>query len=431
MSRTRRHRTCAAVRERGAGTHRGPLWGAVLVVAAVGLCAAAAARPGPPGETARTVQRLERSSGPAERIESRNFEITYNPSLLPASRASEAAALAERAYSRCMELFGTRPSRRIRLDLTPRFRGATGFASPEDPQVPSPRGQARVGVRYHELEYLGLTGEYVLRHEVAHVFSGPLASTSLGEGIADWAAGGYSGLEMRPGWGVVLREAGLWIEPEAFFITGEFPSRPEVDEVIRTAQYVQSGLLVQYLVRRFGWQRVREFAAAYGAARGRLISNEERTRLPPPRPAERGTPADPRRPPDPVAVRAAFERLLGEPWDRLAAGWEREMAADVVPAAEAGRLVLGQRIYASIRAYEMWAMRLQPSLSPETQRTVEDAYTRANRDLHAGRLEEAAGAFARAAAMVERLRRPVSVASREGAGKIAVTSPARGASNYR
>lgn len=382
----------------------------LLAVALTGVATAHAAVPVAALPGTLPVQQLQQDAGPRATAKTEHFEISYNPQRLSAEQAAEAGRLAEGGWKRCETLFLGKPASitRIRLNLTPNFQGATGFAA--QPSNEEEEKTPLIGVRYAELEYLGPTAEYVLTHEIAHVFSGASASTSLGEGIADWAAGEYSGLPMHPWWGATLREAGLWIEPEAFFITGNFEARPEVDEVIRTAQYVESGLLVRYLVGRFGWDKVRQFAGEYNTARGRLTSNEDRAALPAPRsPRARGSANDPRRPPDAAAVRATFQKAFGEPWERLREGWEREMKAEAPPHDQAERLVLGQRIYGSVRNFEMWALR-QRGLSSEQRGVVQAAFTEANRSLARGDLASAATAYNRARAIVESLRRPQIVA---------------------
>lgn len=375
---------------------------------------------------APAAQRLAPSpAGPVERISTPHFLLTYRPSLLDSAQARKAATEAEAGWQRCARLFGSEPAVRLPVDLTPSFVGATGFASPGEPGSRDPQRQPRVGVRYADLEYLGLNGDYVLTHEIAHIFSGTLAGSSLGEGIADWAAGSFAGLPLRPGWGTALREAGLWIEPEALFVTGAFEARPEVDEVIRTAQYLESALLVQFLVQRFGWEKFRGFAELYGKERGRLVSSGERRPRPPPR---RGRDAGGGEGPlNPSAVRAVFEQALGESWDRLRSDWEASMSKDRLPPPEAERLVLAQRLYGAVRQYEMWSL-AQQGLDLESRASVREAFTATSRALLRGELELAARELRRARALVDSLRRPRTVALAPW-GTIIVTGRAARASN--
>ena len=81
--------------------------------------------------------------------------------------------------------------------------GATGYARPGDLRSADPKRASLIGVRYAELDYLGIGAEYVLTHEIAHIFSGKLAGSALGEGIADWATGFFNGVPMAPWWGTI------------------------------------------------------------------------------------------------------------------------------------------------------------------------------------------------------------------------------------
>ena len=402
---------------RGQG-HAGPLPG-IAVASAVALATLAApvsAPPAPPSPrekpapAALRVQRLETApTATTATLSSEHFEVVYNPQRLSEAQAEEARRLAEAGWAHCAKLFGTTPEGKIRLDLTPRFWGATGFARPGDPKSRDPKEMPLVGVRFPDLDYLGLSAQYVLTHEIGHIFSGKLASSALGEGIADWSASGFSGIPASPWWGKVLRDAGLWVDPEAFFITGEFESTPEVNAIIRTAQYVESGLLVRFLVDRFGWEKVRAFAEEYGNARGRLESNADRRTLrlrERPRTGQR----DPRLPPDAAAVRATFERHFGQSWGTLLSEWEQGMASDPAPPALAQRLVLSQSIYGAVRNYEMWLIAQRNGPGSETRAVVREAFTRANRLVAEGDFRGAAEALREARSLVEQLRRPRSVA---------------------
>src|SRR6476619_7100601 len=112
---------------------------------------------------------------------STHFRYSYDEAQLTRAQADAAARDAERAYDVNQEMFPGSGPREIQCDFTPRFMGATGYAQPE--QKPP-----RVAVRIPDLAYLGLDEAYVLRHEVAHVFSGSLASGPMGEGLADLVA---------------------------------------------------------------------------------------------------------------------------------------------------------------------------------------------------------------------------------------------------
>lgn len=355
---------------------------------------------------ARPVQRLQPSApGPTVSLKSEHFDLVYNPERLSSEQAEQARTLAERGWEHCEKVFGKTVDRRIKMDLTPDFVGATGFAQPLDARSTAPNALPAIGVRFGELNYLGLTGDYVVTHEIAHIFSGPVAGTCLGEGVADWGAGVFLDIPQRPWWGKALRKAGLWIDPDAFFITGDFLSNPEVNAVIRTSQYAEAGLLIQFLADRFGWDRVRAFAPEYSRARGRLDSNEDRAgqrapgRLPP------GAP-DPRQPPDAAQVRTVFEKHFGRSWDELRSDWMRRMDEDRAPAGQAERLVLGHRIYGAVRNWEMWMLDQRPGPTASQKAAIRELFTQANRALAAGDLEAAYRALDQAGAAVELLRRP-------------------------
>jgi hypothetical protein len=210
---------------------------------------------------------------------------------------------------------------------------------------------------------------------------------------------------MRQWWGRALKGGGLWIDTDAFFITGEFESTPEVNSLIRTAQYVESGLLVRYLVDRFGFSKFKQFAEEYSRARGRLDSNADRKDLPAPR-LRPGQP-DPRSAPNADRVMALFTRHFGESWNRLRSDWEQQMASDAADPASLRRLVLAQSIYGAIRNYEMWSLN-QP-LGTRDQ-VVREAFSAANQRLRENDLDGCERALDRAKAMVEQLRKPKSVA---------------------
>jgi hypothetical protein len=394
--------------------------GSLLLAALASLLSSAAfsasARGASPEPASRVllVQRLRASRGESVTLDSEHFAIAYDPKRLSDDEARNARRFAEEGWARCERLFSVSPKGKLKLDLTPDFFGATGFARPGELDARDTRRQAMIGVRYPDLEYLGLEGKYVLAHEVGHIFSGSLAGTSVGEGVADWAAGVFSGIELRPWWGKALRDGGLWIDPDAFFITGEFDSGAAADGLdipLRTAQYSEVALLIQFLVDRFGWDKTRAWAEEYGKARDALVSNDDRRRLRFP-PGFRLAPnrSDPRRPPDPAAVRATFEKHFGQGWERLRDDWQRTFTAEAPPGGVSERLVLGQRIYGAVRSYEMWVLSQRAAPEGDNHSLVRAAFVSANRALTAGDLPGAEAQFGRAMAIVERLRHPQRVA---------------------
>jgi hypothetical protein len=242
------------------------------------------------------------------------------------------------------------------------------------------------------------------------VFSGPLAGTSLGEGIADWAAGSFAGIPQRPWWGKTLRRGGLWIEPEVLFVTGEFDQGAEVEAIMRTAQYAESGLLAAYLIDRFGWEKFKPFALEYGKARGPLESNAARRSEARPGRERRGAGERP----DVEQVSAVFHKHFAAAPDKVLADWLAWMEQSSEPPADAEKLLLAERIYGAVRNYELWLVRQRPGPAAEVRRMVREAFIEANRSLGAGNLDAARAAFARARGYVDSLRRPTSVALNRG-----------------
>jgi hypothetical protein len=302
-----------------------------------------------------------------------------------------AARDAERAYEYNRQWFPTHGPPLIQCDLTPRFFGATGYAQPD-------RRPPRVAVRIPDLEYLGLEQAYVLRHEVAHVFSGRLASGPMGEGLADLVAGGFADLPLAAWWGGALLEAGLWIEPDALFVTGEYPASAELDARQRVASYTQPALLLQYLVERYGVERVLAFLPEYSRARRTIESNEAAAR-------RRGF-----RRPDASAAQNAFREHFGRGWADLREEWEQRLAAKGGTDADRRRLVLGQKTYAAIRNFEMWVLAQRGGGDARRRAAIREAFTAANAALRARRLDEAEARLNDAIGLVSDLKRPMLIA---------------------
>jgi hypothetical protein len=321
---------------------------------------------------------------------SAHFQYSYDASQLSRAEAESAAGDAERAFAYNQEWFpGTGPSL-IRCDLTPRFVGATGYAQPD--QRPP-----RVAVRIPDLAYLGLDQAYVFRHEVAHVFSGRLASGPMGEGLADLVAGSFGDLPLSPWWGSALLSAGLWVDPDALFVSGEYPASTELDARQRIASYTEPALLLQYLSGRFGFEKVLEFLPDYGRARRSMVSNSVGAR-------RRGF-----RPPDPEAVTKSFEKHFGRSWPDLRADWEAKMAAGGGSEADRRRLVIGQKTYAAIRNFEMWLIGQRGSASRERTAAIREAFTNVNTALRAKQLGEAEERLRLAQGLVNNLKRPMLI----------------------
>jgi hypothetical protein len=320
-----------------------------------------------------------------------HFRYTYDEAQLTRAQADAAARDAERAYGSNQEMFPGDGPREIQCDLTPRFMGATGYAQPD-------RKPPRVAVRIPDLEYLGLDQAYVLRHEVAHVFSRSLASGPMGEGLADMVAGSFGVQPLAPWWGAALRDAGLWVDPDALFITGDYPASRELDARQRIASYTEPALLLRFLTERFGFDRVLEFLPDYARARRTLESNQIASR-------RRGF-----RPPDAAAVQGAFDRHFGRSWTVLRAEWERQMAGSSAPEPERHRLLLRQKTYAAIRNFEMWLLAQRSRVEATRVAAVRKAFTSVNAAIRDGRLDEADSRLRETQGLVDGLKRPMLIA---------------------
>jgi hypothetical protein len=330
------------------------------------------------------------SGSQAARLSSAHFRYTYDEQQLSRAAAETAAQDAERAYDYNEERFSTTGPAVIECDFTPRFFGATGFAQPD-------RRPPRVAVRILDLDYLGLDEAYVLRHEVAHIFSGRLASGPMGEGLADLIAGGSGDLPLSSWWGDALQDAGLWVNPDGLFITGDYPASAELDARQRTASYTEPALLLQYLSDRYGLDRVLRFLPDYSRARRTLDSNETGAR----RPGFRR--------PDARAVRNSFERHFGRSWDELRAGWEQRIDAGGGSEADRRRLVLGQKTYGAIRNFEMWLLQHRGRADSARAAEIRRAFTAVNGALRARQFDEAESRLRIAQGLVNDLKRPMMI----------------------
>jgi hypothetical protein len=319
-----------------------------------------------------------------------HFSFQYDEQRLTPAQAETAARDAERAYEFNQERFPNPGPPEIRCDLTPRFLGATGYAQPD-------RRPPVIAVRIPDLEYLGLDEVYVLRHEIAHIFSGRLAGGPMGEGLADMVAGGFGDLPLGLWWGSALQSADLWVDPDALFVTGDYATSTELDARQRIASYTEPALLLLYLSQRFGFDRVLAFLPDYGRARHSLESNQIGRQ-------RRGF-----RTPDPEAVRAVFSRYFGHDWPELRSEWERQMAASPGTEPARRRLVIRQRTYAAIRNFEMWLTVQRGRVSAERIASVRQAFTAANAAIRSGQWETAETRLREAEGLVNQLKRPVIV----------------------
>ena len=333
-------------------------------------------------------------------FESEHFRISYDPKRVTPEQAHRARDEAERAWGRCARQF--EPTRRVlgwpegKVELHLCWDGWVFSAVAN--QGPPPRIQ----MRYADLEYLGITGDYLFTHEVAHIFSGHrlagMQGGALTEGIAEYVAGPLFRVPLGQWMGTVLREQGYWFDPEGFFITGEYESPAEPDARSMTALYAEQALFVQFLVREFGWERFVRFAVPYRKARFIHFNNDALRR------ADRSFWI-----PRAKRVRAAFEEHLGVPWEEVRRRWERAMARDrVAPEmAERGRLIL--RVTEAATGYELWmAANARKTPSPDGRRhlQIRDAIGAANRAANAGQAREVERALDLVRALAPELRRP-------------------------
>ncbi|MBM3458880.1 MAG: hypothetical protein FJX77_10165, partial [Armatimonadetes bacterium] len=94
-----------------------------------------------PSGAQQVVQRL--LPGPSQRqtLQTRHFTISFDPTRLSREQAEEAGQLAEKGWDHCAVRFGTTAPESIRLDLSPNFTGATGFAVLGDPRGRTPQAR--------------------------------------------------------------------------------------------------------------------------------------------------------------------------------------------------------------------------------------------------------------------------------------------------
>lgn len=395
-----------------------------------------------------------------KKLESPHFTLSYDATKLTPAQVKEAQRLAEAGWSRCAELFkveanpsvfGTQEMpmavRKIDIDLSPSYIGSTAYmvpavflqkdSNPTDFKPTSSNFQrASIHFRYAELDYLGVKADYILTHEIAHVFSRAAIGSKFGleqqppqqtyptitldEGIADWAAGSFAGIPMRPWWGKALSQAGLWIDPDALFVHGNFEAPTAGSPQDLAARYAESALLVQFLVGRFGWRKFHEFHVEYSAARGPLNSNKNR------RPQAIGQLAneqqtneqqvlrplnrqantailDPRdNAPNVEAVSTVFFKHFGLTWSQIRSEWDLQMEREPVPQTEAKRLILARQIYGAIREYEA-NLRINSQPSPSVHPSIRAAFVRCNKASEQGQIAQATQYLKQARELVKKL----------------------------
>ncbi len=271
------------------------------------------------------------TSAPAQAyFDSAHFMVVYHPDTVTLEQARQVAEEAERAWRRNETVFGSGPKFKVILNLHYDALVWVGLTS---------RNGRVVSIRYLDLPYLGVPLAGLLTHEITHVFCAPIRpgpredpyGPPLAEGIAECVSGPYAKVPLAPWMGRVAQEKKFWFDPTGYFITGDFdaPENPNVRLVVAT--YVEEGVFVQHLVKRFGWKKFILFNQYYTEARHTRFDNATLRRL-----------HQERLIPDPAAVRAVFKDILGVSWEELLAEWNESMRKDFAPndLDDYGRMVL-------------------------------------------------------------------------------------------
>jgi len=292
---------------------------------------------------------------------SERFQFHFEPNRLTKDQILEAQRLSESAWENCSKFFGAAPPL-VEINLTPNFLAFTGrtwwrgSGSQRHPVIE---------IRYPDLEYLAVSPRQGIQHEMTHAFDESVTASPLAEGIADWFAGEYGNIKLRPWWGKALRNASLWIDPEALFVTGglRYSSTP------RVAYYAETAVLTQYLVNRYGWHKVRGFAIDLKTAPS--ISSS----------VDASAATENNRGP---LVRSMVAKWFGVEWPILEADWLATINDDPVPARDGDALIAGIRLYASARVYERDLRKAHPTFDPDGQLRIRQAYLSASRSLEEG-----------------------------------------------
>ncbi len=353
-------------------TPRRSVW--LLLFLAVGL-----ALPGLPPVAAAAP--ASTPAAPTAQRESTHFRVRYDPARLDARAVAAAVRAAEEGYARNARVFPVgRLPRQVTLDLTPSFLGATGLARPE---------QYAIAIRVPDLEYLGLDLDYVMTHEIAHLFTHAelmargaprqVVTGPWGEGVADFATGGFGSIPLADWWGQALRAGRLWSRPD-WLVDGS--ARPAEADFVRqrTGTYAQAALVVRYLAQRAGAETFFRFYAEYASAVARPRSGQ------------------PARRPDRAALDALFVRHFDASGSELIAAWEQRLAAAQMPREAGARLALHEWIYGSLREGETQYARAvrQGRADEEAASAVREAFRQANLSLRGNDLSSAAAHLARA-----------------------------------
>ncbi len=356
--------------------------GALLLLAGLGGMSYTGARPAVAKEATKDHK--------VATLNSERFHFLYDPARMTAAQAEAASQEAEAAWKDLAPLFpDVRPSRRITLRLDARFRGATGYATPQK------SGPDAIGIRYADLPMLGLTPEFLFRHELTHLFTargmGSLSGarvpqSAFTEGIADTLAGGRNRLGLPHSFARSLSRLPEWEPLPRLLRDRDYgpPIRkgraPDYEDVLkwRIRRYVEPSLFLQFLRDRYGWEKTRAFYTDFGFASG--------TRFP----------GD--------SYPAVFRRNCGEPVETVLAEWDAAVSkAPEDPAGDRLRL-LSERVYSAAQWYEFLVA--GKGIPEADQPALEGDLTALNRAVAERRLDEAE---TRLAALLKRIERANTV----------------------
>jgi hypothetical protein len=314
---------------------------------------------------------------------SEHFWFEFDPKQLTEEQAYRARDQAEQAYRRCAAFFQQSPKRtpvpvfpgpgRIHVNLTPQMLGFAGLNI----------GGYDIRVRYLDVDYLGISAEYLFTHEIAHTFTksfrdpfGP--PTPLFEGIADHVAAAHAPIPIQLWMGQVFQKEKLWFDPDGYFITGEYDAPAEdLDGGGMLSIYAIEDTFVQYVIREYGWKKFLDFELSYRIARKTRLNNT----------ALKGTRWHDEKP-DPEEIRAVFPQHLGITWNDLRDHWLAAMAAEKPPLeSEAAMLEQLIKLARTRGMIEIWQMKTSPPASPELVE-IKASLLQAARSLNAGYIKD-------------------------------------------
>jgi hypothetical protein len=249
------------------------------------------------------------------------YRIVSTRGPLTAVEMARASGLVEAAYLSCVRRFDAAPPPGLVVDLNPRLQGLAGRFTRSTDAVDHVT-RSSVEIRYPDLHFLGLNAAELITHELCHDHAPYQAPFS--EGVAEWGVGRAWGIPLAPWWGQALQRAGLWAAPDELFVTRTYSFQWDTEEG-RAAYYIETPLLVDFMVRRAGW-----------AAVSRLLTRDLT--------AVRSL----------DAVESLYARELGLPWSSLKGQWEAEIRSAIVPVQPARKLLFSVRLYTEVKRFEQW-----------------------------------------------------------------------------